>query len=87
MEIGKGTLKRGSRMRAFVTGRALACYLARRTTSASYPEIAKWLGYRDHTSVMDMEARGEEMYRNGDLELQQRMMRIGRCVTGDANWR
>jgi chromosomal replication initiator protein len=45
-------LKSSSRKHAVVQGRATAIYLARELTGASYDEIGRALGGRDHTTIM-----------------------------------
>lgn len=45
-------LKSGSRRQSVVFARAIAIYLARELTPASYEQIGRTLGGRDHTTVM-----------------------------------
>jgi chromosomal replication initiator protein len=45
-------LKSSSRKHAVVQGRATAIYLARQLTGASYDQIGRALGGRDHTTIM-----------------------------------
>lgn len=45
-------LKSGSRKRSIVFARAVAAYLARELAAASYLEIGRALGGRDHTTIM-----------------------------------
>ena len=45
-------LKSSSRKHAVVQGRATIIYLARELTGASYDEIGRALGGRDHTTIM-----------------------------------
>jgi len=45
-------LKSPSRRQAIVEARSLAMYIARRLTGASYAEIGRHFGDRDHTTVL-----------------------------------
>jgi chromosomal replication initiator protein len=45
-------LKSGSRRQSIVSARAIAVYLARELTDASYDQIGRALGGRDHTTIM-----------------------------------
>ena len=47
-----GELKGKSRQQAIAEARGLAMYLARRLTGASYAEIGRQFGGRDHTTVL-----------------------------------
>ena len=57
-------LKSSKRARAISLPRQIAMYLCRKHTSASYPEIGRALGGRDHTTAINafrrIEARGQE---------------------------
>lgn len=50
--IPQKQLKSGSRRQSIVTARAVAIYLARELAGASYDQIGRVLGGRDHTTIM-----------------------------------
>jgi chromosomal replication initiator protein len=51
-EVPQKQLKSGSRKQSVVFARAVAIYLARQLAGASYQEIGRSLGGRDHTTIM-----------------------------------
>ncbi len=50
------------RQRAVVLSRALAIYVAKETTTASFPMLGRHLGKRDHTTVLKAYNRAREIY-------------------------
>jgi chromosomal replication initiator protein len=53
-------LKSSKRARAIALPRQIAMYLCRKLTSASYPEIGRALGGRDHTTAINAFKRVSE---------------------------
>ena len=51
-KLPQAQLKSHSRRKSLVTARAIAIYLARKLTGASYEEIGRALGGRDHTTII-----------------------------------
>jgi chromosomal replication initiator protein len=54
-------LRSSVRRRALVTARGVAVYLARHCAGMSFPEIGRYFGGRDHTTVMHSCRRTEQM--------------------------
>ena len=50
--LSQTQLKGASRRQSIVAGRAMAVYLARELTAASYQQIGRGLGGRDHTTII-----------------------------------
>ena len=61
-------MKGKSRTRRFLRPRQVAMYLARALTDHSLPEIGRWFGGRDHTTVLHAVGRLRE-----DLQARQEM--------------
>lgn len=57
------------RTRAVMLPRQLTMYLAKELTLKSYPEIARAMGGRDHTTVMHAHKKVAQLLANGDNEL------------------
>jgi chromosomal replication initiator protein len=72
-------LKSSSRKHAVVQGRATAIYLARELTGASYDEIGRALGGRDHTTVMH-NYKKIERERQRDLATQEALDDLRRIL-------
>lgn len=51
-----------------VFARQLLCYCMRRMCKMSYPRIAEFVGYRDHSCVMYCENEVHDRLKNGDWE-------------------
>jgi chromosomal replication initiator protein len=72
-------LKSSSRKHAVVQGRATAIYLARELTGASYDEIGRALGGRDHTTIMH-NYKKIERERQHDLATQEALDDLRRIL-------
>jgi chromosomal replication initiator protein len=72
-------LKSSSRKHAVVQGRATAIYLARELTGASYDQIGRALGGRDHTTVMH-NYKKIERERQRDLATQEALDDLRRIL-------
>lgn len=57
------------RYAAIVFPRHVACYLCRKLTIRSYPEIGRFLGDRDHTTILHGSRRIEALLAGGDEKL------------------
>lgn len=60
-QLPQAELKGSSRKQAIVQARGLAMHLCRQLTNASYAEIGRWFGKRDHTTVMNACRRTESL--------------------------
>ena len=58
-QLPQAELKSATRKQAMVQARGLAMHLCRQLTGASYAEIGRWFGKRDHTTVMNACRRTE----------------------------
>ncbi len=68
------------RFRRFVRPRMVAMYLARHLARASFPEIGRHLGRRDHSTVLHGVKRVEQML-DSDAEIQRAVHEIRRNLT------
>jgi chromosomal replication initiator protein len=75
--ISQAQIKSSSRRQSIVIARALAIYLARELTDASYKQIGRALGGRDHTTIMH-NYRKIERIRASDLVIQEAIEELGR---------
>ncbi len=66
-----------------VTYRLIGYYLARHTTRASYPQIGRAFGGRDHSTIMHGVARAEAKLRE-DPDLGARVMLLKRRLRREA---
>ena len=57
--VKSADIKSGDRHKSIVTPRAVAMYLARQHTSASYPDLGRSFGNKHHTTVMSAVERFE----------------------------
>jgi chromosomal replication initiator protein len=60
-QLPQAELKGACRKQAIVQARGLAMHLCRQLTAASYAEIGRWFGKRDHTTVMNACRRTESL--------------------------
>lgn len=74
MDIAR-ILKR-TRKGDIVFARQLLCYCMRRMCGMSYPRIAEFIGYRDHSCVMYSENEVQDRLKNGDWETAQAMRKV-----------
>lgn len=50
--LERGVLRSKNKSRQFVSVRHIAVYLCRKMTNKSLPQIARVIGYKDHTSAL-----------------------------------
>jgi chromosomal replication initiator protein len=72
-------LKSQSRRQSIVTARAVAIYLARELAGASYEQIGRALGGRDHTTIIH-NYRKIERERSNDPAIQEAIEELGRII-------
>lgn len=73
------------RCRVFARPRQIACWLAERHTTHSYPEIARRFGGRDHTTIMHAVRAVDARIAAGDPETLEIVERAEAEITkGDA---
>lgn len=68
---------------AALTYRQIGYYLARHTTRATYPQIGRAFGNRDHTTIMYGVARAEQRMR-ADPDLMVRVLMLKRRLRREA---
>jgi chromosomal replication initiator protein len=79
--LSQKRLKSGSRKRSIVLARATIAYLARELTDASYEQIGRALGGRDHTTIMHSYKRLQRDTQS-DLLTQQTIDDLRRILIG-----
>ena len=72
-------LKSPSRRQSIVSARAVAVYLARELAGASYEQIGRALGGRDHTTIIH-NYRKIERERLNDPAIQEAIEELGRII-------
>jgi chromosomal replication initiator protein len=75
----QGTLKSSSRRQSAVLPRSIIVYLARELAEASYEQIGRALGGRDHTTIMHNYKKIELLRRN-DLAIQETIAELRRTL-------
>lgn len=69
-QVTHGDLTSSRRTKTLVAPRHVVCFLARLYTGRSLPEIGRWLGKRDHTTILNSIRRVNARYDDfrGDIE-------------------
>jgi chromosomal replication initiator protein len=79
--IPQAQLKSGSRRQSIVAARAMVIYLARELAAATYEQIGRALGGRDHTTIIHS-FRKIEHERSREPALQQAIDELRRTLVG-----
>jgi chromosomal replication initiator protein len=79
--VPQAQLKSGSRRQSAVLARGLVVWLARELADASYEEIGRALGGRDHTTIMHSYRKIDEE-RTRDPQLQEALVKLRRGLMG-----
>lgn len=77
---GLALIEMTSKTRKSARQRQVAMFLARRMTPKSYPEIGRFFGARDHTTVMYGEGKIDAL-RRADRGLARSISRIGAAAS------
>ena len=63
-QVTVADLKGKSRRKTLVRARCIAAFVARNELHMSYYEIGKWLGNRDHSTIIHAHRKAQEMIEN-----------------------
>lgn len=74
--VGEGHLVSPRRARFMARPRQVVMYIARTHTGLSLPTIGRWLGHRDHTTVMHGSQKIKAMLEAGDEEITALVSRV-----------
>ena len=78
--LSVGDLVRRNRTPPVVRARQIACWLGARHGSASYPQIARRLGGRNHTTILHAVRRVQALIDSGPVELSPDLAETARAL-------
>lgn len=82
--LGLGTIRGRNRSRSVTRARHVAMYLCRRHCAMSYPEIGKFFGGRDHSTVMSAVGKMRKVMAVGAGSLRRAVLEIEARVVEQA---